>query len=69
MRAIADIGGARIAVNVDVGFGDATEPPAEWLDYPGPARHAGAAAARLRPGDGGCREFQAMVYLAWRTAG
>ena len=34
MRASADIAGARIAVNVDVGFGDATEPPAEWLDYP-----------------------------------
>ena len=34
IRATADIAGARIAVNVDVGFGDATEPPAEWLDYP-----------------------------------
>ena len=34
MRANADIAGARITVNVDVGFGDATEPAAEWLDYP-----------------------------------
>ena len=34
IRVTADIAGARIAVNVDVGFGDATEPPAEWLDYP-----------------------------------
>ena len=34
MRATADVGGARIAVNVDVSFGDATEPPAESLDYP-----------------------------------
>ena len=34
MRATAYIAGARIALNVDVGFGDATEPPAEWLDYP-----------------------------------
>ena len=34
MRATADISGARISVNVDVGFGDATEPPVEWLDYP-----------------------------------
>ena len=34
MRATADVAGARIAVNVDVGFGDATQPPAEWLDYP-----------------------------------
>ncbi len=34
MRATADIAGARIAINVDVAFGDATEPLAEWLDYP-----------------------------------
>ena len=34
MRATADIAGALITVNVDVGFGDATDPPAEWLDYP-----------------------------------
>ena len=34
IRATADIAGARMTVNVDVGFGDATEPPAEWLDYP-----------------------------------
>ncbi len=34
IRTPAEIGGARIVVNVDVGFGEATEPPAEWLDYP-----------------------------------
>ena len=34
IRTTADIGGARIAVNVDVSFGDAVEPPAERLDYP-----------------------------------
>lgn len=34
LRATADIAGARITVNVDVGFGDATEPPVEWLDLP-----------------------------------
>ena len=34
MRTTADVSGARIAVNVDVSFGDATEPPAESLDYP-----------------------------------
>ena len=33
MRATADSSGARITVNLDVGFGDATEPPVEWLDY------------------------------------
>lgn len=30
----ATIGGARVAVQIDVGFGDAAEPPPEWLDYP-----------------------------------
>jgi len=34
MQATADIAGARIAISVDVGFGDATEPPAELIDYP-----------------------------------
>ena len=34
IRVTADIAGARITVKIDVGFGDATEPPAEWLDYP-----------------------------------
>lgn len=33
-RTTADFGGAQIAVHVDVGFGDAVEPPAKWLDYP-----------------------------------
>ena len=64
IRATAAIGGARIVVNVDVGFGDATEPPAEWLDYPVPINMP---APRLR---GYAREtvvaekFQAMVDLA-----
>ncbi len=63
LRASADIAGARIAVNVDVGFGDATEPPAEWLDYP---VLLDMPAPRLR---GYAREtvvaekFQAMVNL------
>ena len=34
IRARANIGGACIAFNVDFGFGDAIDPPAEWLDYP-----------------------------------
>ena len=34
IRTTADIGGARIVVNIDVGFGDATEPDIEILDYP-----------------------------------
>ena len=34
IRTTAEIDGARIAISVDVGFGDATEPDAEMLDYP-----------------------------------
>ena len=34
IRTTAGIGGARIAVAVDIGFGDATEPGIEMLDYP-----------------------------------
>lgn len=30
----AHLGSARIKVQVDVGTGDAVEPPAEWIDYP-----------------------------------
>lgn len=30
----ARLGSARIKVQVDVGIGDAVEPPAEWIDYP-----------------------------------
>ncbi len=63
IRTTADIGGARIAVNIDVGFGDAIDPPAEWLDYP---VLLDMPAPRLR---GYAREtvvaekFQAMVNL------
>ncbi|MDB5522251.1 MAG: hypothetical protein JWM58_14 [Rhizobium sp.] len=34
LRMVASIGGARINLTVDVGFGDALEPGAEVLDYP-----------------------------------
>lgn len=34
LRTTASISGARIAVTVDVGFGDALEPAAEVIDYP-----------------------------------
>ena len=63
LRTTADIGGARIAANVDVGFGDATEPVPETLDYPA---LLDMPAPRLR---GYAREtvvaekFQAMVAL------
>ena len=63
LRTTADIGGARIAANVDVGFGDATEPAPKTLDYPA---LLDMPAPRLR---GYAREtvvaekFQAMVAL------
>ena len=34
LRTTASIGGARIGLTIDVGFGDALEPDAELLDYP-----------------------------------
>lgn len=34
IRTTAGIGGAHIAVAIDIGFGDATEPGVEMLDYP-----------------------------------
>lgn len=34
LRAIASVGGARINLTIDIGFGDALEPGVELLDYP-----------------------------------
>ena len=34
LRAIASVGGARINLTIDIGFGDAMEPGAEFVDYP-----------------------------------
>lgn len=34
LRTTALIGGARISLTIDIGFGDATEPGVEMLDYP-----------------------------------
>lgn len=34
IRTIAEIGGAQVPVSVDIGFGDATEPGAEDMDFP-----------------------------------
>ena len=36
IRTTAGVGSARIAVAIDIGFGDATEPGFEMLDYPVP---------------------------------
>jgi len=63
VRTRADIGGAHISVNVDIGFGDATEPQGEWLDYPTllempPPRLRGYARETVV-----AEKFQAMVAL------
>jgi predicted nucleotidyltransferase component of viral defense system len=34
LRALASVGGARINLTIDIGFGDALEPGAEIIDYP-----------------------------------
>lgn len=34
LRMTANFGGAVVPVQVDVGFGDAVEPAAEWMDFP-----------------------------------
>ena len=34
VRMAADFGGARVPIQVDVGFGDAVEPAAEWIEFP-----------------------------------
>ncbi len=34
LRTTASIGGARVSLTVDIGFGDALEPDAEMIDYP-----------------------------------
>lgn len=63
VRTVAEIGGAQVPVSVDIGFGDATEPGAEDLDFPVMLEMA---APKLR---GYAREtviaekFQAMVAL------
>lgn len=63
LRANADIDGAKIALSIDIGFGDATEPGLETLDYPVLLGHS---APQLR---GYAREtviaekFQAIVML------
>ncbi len=34
MRTTANVGGARVSITIDVGFGDAIEPGIETIDYP-----------------------------------
>ena len=63
LRTTASIGGAPIGLTIDVGFGDATEPGAEMLDYPSmlafPAPRLRAYARETVIAE----KFQAMVAL------
>ena len=63
LRTTASISGARIGLTIDVGFGDATEPGAEMLDYPSmlafPAPRLRAYARETVIAE----KFQAMVAL------
>ena len=34
VRMTADFGGAVVPIRIDVGFGDAVEPAAEWIEFP-----------------------------------
>ena len=63
IRTIAEIGGAKVPVSVDIGFGDATEPGAEDLDFPvmlemSPPKLQGYARETVI-----AEKFQAMVSL------
>ncbi|MBX5086723.1 nucleotidyl transferase AbiEii/AbiGii toxin family protein [Rhizobium lentis] len=63
LRTTASISGARIALTIDIGFGDAMEPGAEMLDYPSmlafPAPRLRAYARETVIAE----KFQAMVVL------
>lgn len=63
LRTTASISGARIGLTIDIGFGDATEPGAEVLDYPSmlefPAPRLRAYARETVIAE----KFQAMVAL------
>ena len=63
LRTTASISGARIGLTIDIGFGDATEPGAEMLDYPSmlafPAPRLRAYARETVIAE----KFQAMVAL------
>ena len=63
LRTDADIGGATVRVSIDIGFGDATEPGLEEIDYPvlldSPAPHLRAYVRETVIAE----KFQAMVVL------
>lgn len=68
LRTAASIGGARISVTIDVGFGDALEPGVELLDYPSlldfPLARLRAYARETVIAE----KFQAMVALGYANS-
>ena len=63
LRTTANVGGARIAITVDIGFGDATEPGIEDLDYPTLLDLPKPRLKTYAPETVIAEKFQAMVML------
>ena len=63
LRTTANVGGARIAITVDIGFGDATEPGIEELDYPTLLDQPKPRLKAYAPETVIAEKFQAMVML------
>lgn len=63
LRTAATIAGARIAVTIDIGFGDATEPGIEILDYPTLLDLPKPRLKAYAPETVIAEKFQAMVML------
>jgi len=63
LRAAASISGARINLTIDIGFGDALEPGAEFIDYPVLLDHPAPRLQAYARETVIAEKFQAMVAL------
>ena len=63
LRATASISGARINLTIDIGFGDALEPGAEFIDYPVLLDHPAPRLQAYARETVIAEKFQAMVAL------
>lgn len=63
LRSTANIAGARLAITIDIGFGDATEPGIEILDYPTLLDLPKPRLKAYAPETVIAEKFQAMVML------
>ena len=63
LRTTANVGGARIAITIDIGFGDATVPGIEMLDYPTLLDLPRPRLRSYAPETAIAEKFQAMVML------